>query len=417
MVCQFKSFTEKLLSFRTESGNEQSAQQWIRGQLDACGFETYEWTADPDLLASHPSFPSDPATLDTAKRPSVAGVVEFGDPEEGETIVLNGHVDVVPAENDQWDTDPFTPTWDGENLIARGAADMKSGLSACLFAAKELVERNTAEEELNGRLVVESVVGEEEGGIGAAMAALSNPYPFERDAAIVAEPTELELVTAVEGSVMLRLELEGKSAHAATRWRGESVLPHFERIRTALRELETERSLTVTHPLYEQFETPWPISVGTVQAGSWASSVPSTLTAEIRVGVAPGETVSEVESIVRDRIDTVVDGDDWLEAHPPSLERFSVQFEPASVSHDEPIVQHLQAGMEQNELADTTPKGATYGADSRHYQAAGIPTVLFGPASIDNAHFPNEYVHWDAVEQSKDVLVDTLAALFGGEHA
>jgi len=229
------------------------------------------------------------------------------------------------------------------------------------------------------RIVVEAVAGEEDGGYGAATAALANPYPFDRDAAIVAEPTELRPVVACEGSLMARLELVGRSAHAATRWRGEDVLPRFEAIREAFAELETERGETVDHPLYREFPVPWPVVCGTVEAGSWASTVPATLTAEFRIGVAPGETVDEVEETFRARLDDVVADDPWLREHPPTFERFSVQFEPAEIAVDEPIVEAARAGIVEAGLPDAEPTGATYGADSRHYIAAGIPTVLLGP--------------------------------------
>jgi acetylornithine deacetylase len=408
-MTDLRAFTEELLRFDTTGGDEADAQAWVRDQFDELGFETYEWTADADRLAEHPSFPDDPADVDVADRPSVAGVLEFGDPESGKTLVLNGHVDVVPVERDLWSSDPFEPTWvgdDGSDLRARGAADMKSGLATCVFAALEL--QNEADDiDLDGRVVVESVAGEEEGGIGAAAAALDNPYPFERDAALVAEPTDLQVVTATEGSVMKRLHLTGRSAHAATRWVGESVLPHFEAIRHAFEELETERSESVTHPLYADFPIPWPVVFGTVEAGSWASTVPAELVAEIRIGVAPGETVSEVEKAFEDRLADVVADDEWLSAHPPRFERFSIQFEAGETDPEEPVVTALQDGMHETGLADTDPHGATYGADSRHYVAAGVPTVLFGPGTIEQAHFPDETVHWPDVERARETITAT----------
>jgi len=130
-------------------------------------------------------------------------------------------------------------------------------------------------------------------------------------------------------------------------------------------------------------------------AGSWASTVPATLTAEFRIGVAPGETVDEVEETFRARLDDVVADDPWLREHPPTFERFSVQFEPAEIAVDEPIVEAARAGIVEAGLPDAEPTGATYGADSRHYIAAGIPTVLLGPGSITEAHYPDETIAWD----------------------
>ncbi|WP_224267842.1 M20/M25/M40 family metallo-hydrolase [Haloprofundus salinisoli] len=411
-----RPFTEEFLRFDTTGCREAAAQSWFRERLDEFGFETVEWTADADRLAEHPSFPDSPAEITVADRPSVAGVLEFGDPDAGPTLVLNGHVDVVPAEDELWESDPFEPTWNGDDLTARGAADMKSGVAACVFAALDVRDAVDAGEfDLDGRIVVESVGGEEEGGIGAAAAVLDNPYSFERDAAVVAEPTDLTIVTATEGTVMKRLRLTGRSAHAATRWVGESVLPHFERIRHAFEDLETERGERVHHPLYEEFPVPWPLCIGRVEAGSWASSVPASLTAEIRIGVAPGETVDEVEAEYGERLAEVVAESEWLTEHPPSFERFTVQFESAEIAADEPVVTALQAAMADAGFDDTEVHGATYGADSRHYVEAGIPTVVFGPGTIEQAHFPNETIHWPDVETARETIA-TAARRYLGEN-
>ncbi|GAB7092296.1 ArgE/DapE family deacylase [Halorubrum luteum] len=446
MQFDLREFTDRLCRFRSTAGREAVAAEWVRERLDALGFETYAWDADAELLAGHPSFPDDPAAIDVDGRRSVAGVLELGpagadapsasdDPAVGDasttepdhpTVVLNGHLDVVPAEADSWSSDPFEPTRrggektasgsdDGETLTARGAADMKSGLAACVGAALDVRDAVAdgalatdgavaADESPGVRVVVEAVAGEEDGGYGAATAALSNPYPFDRDAAIVAEPTDLRPVVATEGSLMVRLELTGRSAHAATPWHGEDVLPRFERIRRAFADLETERGERVTHPLYDAFPVPWPVVCGTVEAGSWTSTVPASLTATFRIGVAPGETVRSVESTFADRLAEVVDADPWLRAHPPTFERVSVQFEPAEIAPDEPIVEAVRAGLDATGLPDAEPEGATYGADSRHYVAAGVPTVVFGPGSIAEAHYPDETVVWSAVEHARSAI-------------
>ncbi|WP_129112874.1 M20/M25/M40 family metallo-hydrolase [Halegenticoccus tardaugens] len=417
---ELRAFVESFLRFDTSGRNERPAQEWFADRLEGMGFETFVWTGDPERLAAHPSFPDDLADEHVLDRPSVGGVLEFGETAErppaersdgsdgrpGRTLVLNGHVDVVPVDRDSWTSDPFEPTWDGDELTARGAADMKCGTAVSVFAARYAAD--LAEEEgLDGRIVVESVAGEEDGGIGAAAAAMDNPYPFERDAAVVTEPTELRPVIATEGSVMKRLRLAGRSAHAARTWRGESVLPHFERIRAAFAELEAERAERVTHPLYERFDNPWPINFGTVEAGSWASSVPASLVAELRLGVAPGETVESVEAEFEEALGRVVADSEWLSAHPPSFDRFSVQFEAAETDADEPIVATLREAMDAHGLSSTEPRGETYGADSRHYVEAGIPTVVFGPGSVDQAHFPDETIDWEEVLVAGDVLAGT----------
>lgn len=403
---RMRKFVAELLRFETTDGAEAPAQAWFKRELESLGFSTYEWVADPATLASHPEFPeiAELESMRVSDRPNVAGALEFGDADAGPTLILNGHIDVVPAHDELWSSDPFEPRWEGDTLTARGAVDMKSQLTACVFAAKSLLE---SEADLDGRVVVESVIGEEEGGIGAAAAALENPYPFDRDAAIIAEPSDMRVVTATEGCLMKRLTITGRPAHAARKWRGESVLPHFERIHHAFESLEAERGRRITHPLYEEFDNPWPIVIGKINAGNWASNVPGTLTAEMRLGVAPGESLDDVEREFHDRLDTVIQESQWLSGHPPRFERFSVQFSSAEIDADEPIVRALQSAMEQSGLVNTAPHGETYGADARHYIGAGIPAVVFGPGRIEEAHFPDESIDWSDVLLAGEILAAT----------
>ena len=409
---EMRTLVEDLLRVDTSGGNEAPAQAILRETLHDHGFEVHEWTADADRLAAHPDFPEAEA-LDVADRPSVAGVIEFGDPDAGPTLVLNAHMDVVPADPTGWSGDPFEPRWDGETLTARGAADMKSQLVACLFAARHLADDATADD-LDGRVVVESVVGEEEGGIGAAAAALDDPYPFSRDAAIVTEPTDLRVVTATEGNVMKRLRLTGREAHAARKTRGVDVLPRFEAIREAVEAKETERTETVTHPLYERFDIPWPVVIGRVRAGDWASNVPGWLEADMRIGVAPGETIDEVEAAFDAVVDDVVASDDWLREHPPRFERFGIQFASAEINADEPVVRALQSTLVAHDIDPTDPTGETYAADARHYIEAGIPSVVFGPGRIEEAHFPDESIRWEEVLAAAEILRDTARTYLAG---
>ncbi|MDB2238679.1 M20/M25/M40 family metallo-hydrolase [Halorubrum ezzemoulense] len=454
MPFDMRAFAAELCRHQSTAGEEAAAAAFVAERLADLGFETYAWDADPAVLADHPSFPDDLDAAAVDGRRSVAGVLELGSagddggasdgddapPESAAadpvpTLVLNGHLDVVPAEAAEWSSDPFEPVWrdasernadpaaadeGGDTLTARGAADMKCGLAACVAAAVDVrdgVADGAVDLPPSGlRLVVEAVAGEEDGGYGAATAALANPYPFERDAAIVAEPTELRPVVACEGSLMARIEIDGRSAHAATRWRGEDVLPRFEAVREAFADLETERGESVSHPLYGSFAVPWPVVCGRVEAGSWASTVPATLEAEFRIGVAPGETVAEVEAAFRERLDDVVDADPWLRDHPPRFERFSVQFEPAEVAVDEPVVEAVRAGLVATGLPDVEPRGATYGADSRHFVAAGIPAVLFGPGTIDEAHYPDETIAWEEVVRARDAIA-AAAGRFARDYA
>lgn len=406
-----REIAENLLSYETISGNEEPAQKWLKNKLDDLGFKTYTWNPDSDVYSAHSSFPP-VEQLHLKNRPSVAGVLEFGDADEGRTLVLNGHIDVVPVEHQHWTSNPFEPTWQGERLIARGSVDMKSQLAMCIVAA--IVVRDNFDG-LDGRIVVESVSGEEMGGLGAATSAHSNPYPFQRDGVIVAEPTDLRIVTATEGSAMIKMEIFGRSAHAARRWVGEDVLPLFEQVRQAAYKFESERSKMVKHDLFEKFEIPWPIVFGRIEAGNWASSVPAHLVAEARLGVAPGETVNEVIDSFEEYIYKTIEYNDWLSEHPPTIESFGVQFEPAEIMPDEDVVKSIQNSMKASNMQYIEPVGETYGADSRHYIAAGIPTVLFGPGQLDVAHYPDESIFWPDVELATEIIADSVHRFMTGQ--
>lgn len=411
-----RTAAEALLGFASTDGEEGPAQRYLLDALTTWGFETNDWEADPERLAEHRSFPDDPDRIDAAGRPNVAGILEVGDPDAGPTVVLNSHMDVVPATASAWTGAPFEPRWDGDHLVARGASDMKVALVASAFAALDvaaLAEAGAAD--LNGRLVVESVIGEEAGGIGTASSVLEDPYPFERDVAFLGEPTSLAPVIACEGCLMKRLHVEGRAAHAGTPWRGEDVLPRFEAIRRAMVDLEAERHEDLTHPLYEDFPNRWPVVWGTVEAGNWLATVPDTLDATVRIGVAPGETVAEAEAVFDERLAEVVAADPWLADHPPSFERFSVQFESSEIAPDEPAVEAVGAALDRHGR-DPTPEGATYGTDARYFVEAGIPAVVFGPGDIEQAHFPDESIDWADVVTYREVLADTLTVLLGGSQ-
>ncbi len=400
---ELAALTERLIRIDTSGGAEQPAQDVLADWFEDHGFDRYTWAVDAALLKELPEFAS-AASLPDGERESVAGVISLGEPERGKTLVLNGHADVVPADADHWDRDPFEPHRDGGRLYGRGAADMKSQLAACALAALAVREADT---DVDGRIVVESVAGEEEGGYGAATAARRNPYPFQRDAAIVAEPTDGRVVTATEGTLMARVTLQGRPAHAARKWEGESVFPHFDGLRTALAELERERAERIRHPLYERFDTPWPIVIGRVRAGNWASNVAGSLEAELRMGVAPGESLAAAESDLRDAIAAFAADAQWLRDHPPTVERFGVQFDSAEIDREEPIVEALQTARGRRGQAQTAPTGETYGSDARHYIDAGIPTVVYGPGRIEAAHFPEESIRWDDVLEAGATLRDT----------
>src|SRR2546423_7520227 len=204
------------------------------------------------------------------------------------SLILTGHVDVVRVGDRQaWHSSPWSAHIQAGRLYGRGACDMKAGVAIGISAAAALKRSGLA---LRGRLIVESVVGEEDGGIGTfAMAERG----YRADAAFVLEPTRLRMIPAQAGALSFRLRIAGRSAHASVRYEGVSAIEKFELIEARLRQLE--RALNEQpHPLFAHYPIAYALSIGRVRAGSWSSTVPDELECDGRVGVPVGMASGKV---------------------------------------------------------------------------------------------------------------------------
>ncbi len=229
------AFLRGLVAIPSLDGEETAAQRhvaaWMRGE----GFGVDEWGIDLDAVAAHPDFSCE------VERDAAVGVVGWVGPAEkradGRDLILDGHIDVVPAgELSSWSMDPWRGALRDGRVYGRGACDMKAGLCAALFAAKALRDAGVP---LRGRVLVAPVVGEEDGGLGTLATLLRG---HTADGAIVTEPTRLRIVTTGAGSLMFRLTVEGHAAHGSVRAEGVSAIEKFVPLFAAIRELEAERN-------------------------------------------------------------------------------------------------------------------------------------------------------------------------------
>ena len=306
----------------------------------------------------------------------------------GRSILLNAHTDTVdPGDPTAWKGDPLSGNLEGDLLYGRGSCDMKGGLVTHLVALDALSDLGLG---LRGDVTVAATVGEENGGLGALSTVLRG---YRADAAIITEPTRLALVPAQGGSLVFRLKIPGRSAHAAVRDEGVSALEKFVPIFENLRELEQERNGVLSHPLYDGIRNKVPINVGVVRAGNWASTVPESLVAEGRVGLIPGEEVDPFKDLVSERIAAVAERDPWLREHPPELEWFGGQFAPAEVEPDAPICEAVKRAHERVTGEEPPVEGVPYGADMRLFiHFGGMPCVMYGAGDVNVAHAPDEHI-------------------------
>lgn len=393
-------FLSRFIGFASLGGAETPAQEWVARWMEGAGLEVDVWDLDFGALASHPAYSAE------VRRTEGLGVVGgIGGGQGGRTLILNGHVDVVPPGSARrWKTPPWKGTQVNGRLHGRGSSDMKGGLSCALFAAKAIVDAGIR---LKGRLLVESVIGEEDGGAGTLAAILRG---YRGDGAIIMEPTGLGVCLVQAGAVNFRLTVRGKAAHGCVREEGVSAIEKFWPIHRALLALEARRNHNCSDALFRDHRVPFPLSIGKVEGGDWASSVPDWLRVEGRYGLAPGEEAEAARSEFRDALARAVEADDWLLANPPELEWWGGCFLPARISPDDPVVTGLRASYE--ELYGERPplKGVTFGSDMRLLvREGGTPTVLFGPGDIRQAHAVDECVPLEELEKTLRTL--TLTAL------
>jgi acetylornithine deacetylase len=368
----------------TGSPEESEAQHRVERRLDAIGLETDLWQVDLATTMADPDFPGMEAPRDEAW--GLVGRWPGSDP-DAPTLVLNGHIDVVPpGDRTAWSDPPWSGAVRDGRVFGRGACDMKGGL-ACQLVALEVL--GAAGVHLRGSVLLESVVGEEDGGLGT-FATLRRGY--RGDLAVVCEPTSTDAVTANAGALTFRLTVPGRGVHASVRTDGVDAIDKYLLVHTALRALEVKRN-THAHPLMQHRVLPYPLSVGTVRAGDWASSVPDLLVAEGRLGVALGEPVDEARAELEAAVAEVCADDPWLSQNPVQVEWYGGQFASSLLPEGNPLLP-LLAGAHRR-VTGRTPEviGAPWGSDIRLLaDLGGIPALHYGPGDVRLAHGPDESV-------------------------
>jgi acetylornithine deacetylase len=379
-----------LIRIQSLTGQEATAQRWLGDQMRLLGLDVDLWTIDVASLKKHPHFPG--MEVDRSKNEAIGLVGSWqkagGDRSKHKGLVFNGHIDVVPeGDHANWKYDPWGAELVDGRIYGRGACDMKSGLMAALFAIKAIIDAGIS---INGSLMLQSVIGEEDGGIGTFASLLRG---HAGDAAIVCEPTHLNLIPAQAGALTFIVRVHGKSAHASVRLEGVSALEKYLDIHRTLLQLERARNNEIEHPLLSKLELPYPLNIGRVQAGNWSSTVPEELVLEGRIGVAIAEESESVRRQFEQTLKHLAEADLWLRNHPLEIVWSGGQFDSGEI----PMDHHLVKLLEQCVL-DITGKipqieGAPYGSDLRLFvNMGGFPALLFGPGDVNVAHMPDEFV-------------------------
>jgi acetylornithine deacetylase len=365
---------------------EHEIQALLAVELAAVGLEVDHWQLPlPELLAA-PDFPGVEVHRDEAW--GLVGRLPGTGSGDGPTLMFDGHVDVVPVGDPAaWSTpDPFSGRVVAGELHGRGSCDMKAGLVAAI-AAVAAVRRSGAP--LRGDLLLACVAGEEDGGLGT-FATLHRGWTA--DACVVPEPTGLDLVTANAGALTFRLRVPGLATHASRRTEGVSAVEKLVPLLTALQRLEADRNREVD-PLMARWAMAYPLSIGRVRAGDWASSVPDLLVAEGRLGVALDEPVADARAELELAVAEASAADPWLRDHPATVEWWGGQFASGRLAADSDLADRVAAAHDAGTGGGTPDRwGAPYGSDLRLLAGAGVPTLHYGPGDAVLAHAPDERV-------------------------
>jgi succinyl-diaminopimelate desuccinylase len=314
------------------------------------------------------------------------------------TLVVNGHLDVVPVHAEGWSHDPFGGDLDDGRLYGRGTADMKGGIAAAVEAL-EVLRRKGQEPACD--LAFHLVADEERGG-AMGTAVLVDKGLVRGDACVVPEPTGLAVCVAERGLFTATVTVYGRSAHASEPRRGVSAVEKAAKIVLAL------HGATFDDGEHELLGRP-SCNVGMVQGGTGHNTVAERCTLVVDRRILPGTSRDEAEAGIRARIDAIGDPELRYDLEP------GIFGEASEMDPDHPFVGQVRAAIDSAVGQSTPVIGMTFSTDARFVRnQAGIPAVVCGPGDIAQAHTDDEWVAVDSLVDAASVYAQLYATFTAG---
>ncbi len=404
-------FIAEITRHASTRGQEQSAQRFMDEQLRERGYPTDLWEIDVDDIAGLPGFSPVLGDYDDALN---VVATHRGQSQSGNSLILNGHIDVVPeGPLDMWRRPPYQPYCEDGWMYGRGAGDMKSGLVANLFALDAL--RDVGYQPASD-LYFQSVVEEECTGNGA-LACLQRGY--RADAALIPEPFDEKLVTSQVGIIWMQVYLRGTPVHAMQTSSGVNAIEATIPLIAALRGLE--ENWNVDKPKHAQFahvEHPLNLNIGRIQGGDWPSSVPAWCCFDVRMGIYPGQDIEAARREIEDCIMATAQQDSYLRNNLPEITYHGFLAEGYSLAdHDNPVARRAKTALEQAHQAvtgsvlESMPITAT--TDARFFGLyADTPTLVYGPTA-EAIHGFNERVNLESTRRVTQSIALFIASWCG----
>lgn len=318
-------------------------------------------------------------------------------PREGQGYILSGHMDVVPAGEREWSSDPFVLRAEGDRLFGRGTSDMKGFLACALAALPKLAATN-----LLRPIHLAFSYDEEAGsrGVPHLIAELPNLCNAPLGA-IIGEPSRMQAVRAHKGKAAVRLEVIGRSGHSSRPDLGLNAIHAMAHLITEV--AEYGKSLT-TGPFHHDFAPPYSsLQVGVITGGQAVNIIPDRCTADIEVRAVPGISPSSLLKPVRARLAALED------------QGFEVGWHELSAYPGLALPEGSDLATLLKELTGQEPLAAvSYGTEAGLYQQAGIDSIICGPGDIDRAHRPDEYIEVGELAACQTMIEELGAHLAEG---
>ena len=397
------SYTQELIRFRSIRGEEQAIQDFVFRAFRDRGLAMDRFPMDRAAIEAHPG--GSKFAAEHSEAPIVIGI-HRPRVETGRSLILQAHVDVVPAgPEDMWTHAPFDPVIEGDWLYGRGGADMKAGHAAnlaCLDALRRIGLQPAA------TVTVQSVVEEESTGNGALMTHLRG---YKADAVLIPEPEDEKLVRANTGVLWFEVEVRGMPVHVREMGTGQNAIDAAYRVVGALREIEARWNADKAgRPHFEGEEHPINLNIGKIEGGDWASSVPAWCRLSCRISIYPGTSAAAASREIEDAVRAFSRNDPFLANNPPRV-TFNGFFAEGYV---------LEEGSEAEKVLGAAHRDAT-GKALESFMTAGyldtrvhalydrIPALCYGPTSR-NIHGFDEAVSLSSLKR-----ITTTMALFVAE--
>jgi succinyl-diaminopimelate desuccinylase len=331
--------------------------------------------------------------------PNLVARYRFGD---GPTLLYNAHVDVVPTGDEAaWEFPPFDATIARGRVYGRGSGDDKASVAAQIMSAIALKRAGV---ELGGELVVNVCGDEETGGRYGARFTVDNLDPLP-DFVVAGEQTFNRVCVGERGGAGVTVTVIGKTAHAALPWNGVHAIEGAAEIIAALRIELWPKLAARRHSL---FDVPSTATISLIDGGVKSNVVPDRCSFHVDRRILPGETSEDAAIEIRRIAERVV-------RQFPGM-RVEVQGRTGGratlLDVDSPIV-HAMASANRALGIDPEPTGYNMGTDGRHFAAAGIPTIIYGPGDPSLAHVPNEWIGIDEVMEAARAYALCAVELLG----